>query len=108
MASKNDPFDAGELIDHNPPFKFHQANCQDTNMDDSPNKDLTNCPANRQEGAKISYTKCMNWQLGQDGFNVGKFGHLDKSFVRVNDDALKPWSANERFTNVTIWQLTWG
>ena len=108
MASADDPFSASELVSHNPPFKYHRANCQDTNMDDSPNKDFANCPTSQAEGAQVSFVKCMSWQSGQDGLNAGKFGQVSNSFVRVPDDSLKPWDSHAVYTNITIWQLTLG
>ena len=60
-------------------------------MDDSPNTNFENCPTSHADGASVSFVKCMTWQMGQDGIDAGKCGTVDSSFVRVIDDAIKPW-----------------
>ncbi len=106
--ASDEPFDAFDLQLKDPPFPFHQAHCQQKNMDDSPNTDFTNCPTNRSTGQKVSYVKCMTWQLGHDGLNAGKWGTVEKSFVRTVDDAIKPWDSHGIYKDITIWQLTLG
>jgi len=101
-------FDAWDLQLKDPPYKFHQAHCQKNNMDDSPNTDFTNCPTSHDDGQKVSYVKCMTWQLGHDGLNAGEWGTVEKSFIRVNDDAIKPWDSNGVYKDITIWQLMLG
>ena len=108
IVDKNDPFDADELQLKDPPFKFRQAHCQDKNMDDSPNNDFTNCPTSYDDGQRVSYVKCMTWNLGHDGLNAGKWGIVEKSFIRANDDAIKPWDSHGIYRDITIWQLMLG
>ena len=50
----------------------------------------------------------MTWQMGQDGLNAGKFGTVEDSFVRVIDDAIKPWDSHGIYKNLVVWQLTLG
>ena len=102
------PFDAFDLQLKDPPYAFRQAHCQENNMDDSPNTDFTNCPTSHANGQKVSYVKCMTWQLGQDGLNAGKWGTVEDSFVRTVDDAIKPWDSYGVYKRITIWQLTLG
>jgi len=102
------PFDAFDLQLKDPPFAFRQAHCQEKNMDDSPNYDFNNCPTSHNDGQKVSYVKCMTWQLGHDGLNAGKWGTVEKSFVRTVDDAIKPWDSHGIYKDITIWQLTLG
>jgi hypothetical protein len=108
LAEQGDPFDATELQNNDPPFKYRRAHCQENNMDDSPNTDFSNCPTSHADGQSVTYVKCMTWQMGQDGINAGKFGSVENSFVRVIDDAIKPWDSHGRYTNITIWQQTLG
>ncbi len=108
LADKNNPFDAFDLQLKDPPFPFKQAHCQEKNMDDSINTDFTNCPTSHSNGQKVSYVKCMTWQLGHDGLNAGKWGTVENSFVRTVDDAIKPWDSNGIYRDITIWQLTLG
>jgi hypothetical protein len=108
MPDYDDPFDADELQLKDPPFKFRQAHCQEKNMDDSPNTDFHNCPSSHADGQQVSYVKCMTWQMGQDGLNAGKYGTVEKSFVRVIDDSIKPWDSYGVYKDITIWQLALG
>lgn len=108
LTNDDEPFDAFDLQLKNPPYKFRQAHCQEKNMDDSPNTDFTNCPTSHDDGQKVSYVKCMTWQLGHDGLNAGKWGTVENSFVRTVDDAIKPWDSNGVYKDITIWQLTLG
>ncbi|GMI48064.1 hypothetical protein TrCOL_g11427 [Triparma columacea] len=106
-----DPFGADELQNQAlpaPSYKPRKAHCQEKNMDDSPNTDFQNCPTSHDDGQKVTFVKCMTWQMGQDGINAGRHGIVDNSFVRVIDDAIKPWDSNGLYTNVTIWQQTLG
>lgn len=107
LTDKNDPFDASEL-QNDPPYKFRPAHCQDNNMNDSPNTDLSNCPTSHKDGQHVSYVKCMTWQMGRDGLNAGKWGTVEKSFVRTIDDGIKPWDSHGIYKDITIWQLTLG
>jgi hypothetical protein len=115
LPNPSDPFDAAEL-QKDPPYKARKAYCQQKNMDDSPNYDLhlENCPTSHPggggaaEGGQMSYVKCMTWQMGQDGLDAGKYGTVQNSFVRVIDDAIKPWDSYGVYQNITIWQLTLG
>eukprot|EP00534_Pseudo-nitzschia_fraudulenta_P001032 CAMPEP_0201119460 /NCGR_PEP_ID=MMETSP0850-20130426/3605_1 /ASSEMBLY_ACC=CAM_ASM_000622 /TAXON_ID=183588 /ORGANISM="Pseudo-nitzschia fraudulenta, Strain WWA7" /LENGTH=888 /DNA_ID=CAMNT_0047385179 /DNA_START=22 /DNA_END=2688 /DNA_ORIENTATION=- len=108
LPKDNEPFDVFELQNGNPPYSFQQAHCQENNMDDSPNTDFTNCPTSHEDGQHVSYVKCMTWQLGHDGLNAGKWGTIEKSFVRTVDDAIKPWDSHGIYKDITIWQLTLG
>ncbi len=108
LTTSNQPFDPYELQVRNPPYSFQQAHCQENNMDDSPNTDFTNCPTSRDDGQHVSYVKCMTWQLGHDGLNAGKWGTIEKSFVRTVDDAIKPWDSHGIYKDITIWQLALG
>ena len=111
LADPNNPFEAGELQGKDPPYKFHRAHCQELNMDDTPNNDFSNCPTGRaveDGGNLVSSVKCISQQMGQDGLNAGKFGTVENSFVRVIDDALKPWDSGGLYKNIVIWQLTLG
>eukprot|EP00520_Triparma_pacifica_P009227 CAMPEP_0118644180 /NCGR_PEP_ID=MMETSP0785-20121206/6798_1 /TAXON_ID=91992 /ORGANISM="Bolidomonas pacifica, Strain CCMP 1866" /LENGTH=716 /DNA_ID=CAMNT_0006535915 /DNA_START=100 /DNA_END=2246 /DNA_ORIENTATION=- len=111
IGDPSDPFGADELQDQTlpaPSYKPRQAHCQEKNMDDSPNTNFQNCPTSHDDGQEVTFVKCMTWQMGQDGINAGKYGTVDNSFVRVIDDALKPWDSNGVYTNVTIWQQTLG
>ena len=111
LADAHNPFEAGELQGKDPPYKYHKAHCQELNMDDSPNTDFTNCPTSTalaDGGNMVSNVKCMTWQMGQDGLNAGKFGTVENSFVRVIDDAIKPWDTGGVYRNIVIWQLTLG
>lgn len=106
-----DPFGANELQNQAKPapnYKFRQAHCQERNMDDTPNTNFDNCPSSHDDGQQVSFVKCMTWQMGQDGLNAGKFGTVDNSFVRVIDDAIKPWDSHGVYKNITIWQLALG
>lgn len=105
----NDVFEAGELQNGNPPYSSNRpAHCQENNMDDTPNLDFSNCPSSQDDGAKVSFVKAISWQMGQDGINVGRFGTVADSFVRVVDDAIKPWDSGARYERITIWQLGLG
>ena len=112
LADANTPFEAGELQGKDPPYAYHKAHCQALNMDGTPNNDQSfdNCPTSHADGDGnvVVNVKCMTWQMGQDGLNAGKFGTVRDSFVRVIDDALKPWDANGVYQNVVIWQLALG
>ena len=101
-------FEAGELQNGNPPYKARPAHCQDFNMDDTPNSDFTNCPTSQDDGAKVSFVKAISWQMGQDGINAGKYATVTDSFVRVVDDAIKPWDSGARYERITVWQLGLG
>jgi len=46
--------------------------------------------------------------MGQDGINAGKHSTVSDSFIRVVDDAIKPWDAGSLYTRITIWQLPLG
>ena len=107
IVDEDNIFDAFDL-QQGPPYNYHQAHCQQNNMDDSPNTDFTNCPTSYEDGQKVSYVKCMTWSLGHDGLNAGKWGIVEKSFVRVNDDAIKPWDSHGIYRDITIWQLMLG
>ena len=108
VTNSNKPFDVYELQSGSPPYSFQQAHCQENNMDDSPNTDFTNCPTSHNDGQHVSYVKCMTWQLGHDGLNAGKWGTIEKSFVRTVDDAIKPWDSHGIYKDITIWQLALG
>ena len=108
LTNTNEPFDVYELQTGNPPYTFYQAHCQENNMDDSPNTDFTNCPTSHDDGQHVSYVKCMTWQIGQDGLNAGKWGTVEKSFVRTLDDNIKPWDSHGIYKDMTIWQLSLG
>lgn len=108
-SASNKPFDVYELKAGNPPYSFQQAHCQENNMDDSPNTDIANnCPTSHEDGQHVSYVKRMTWQLGHDGLNAGKWGTVEKSFVRTVDDAIKPWDSHGIYKDITIWQLALG
>ena len=77
-------------------------------MDDTPNTNFDNCPTSHADGQKVSYVKCMTWQMGQDGLNASKYGAVDNSFVKVLDDSLKPWDSHGMYKNITIWQQALG
>jgi len=100
-------FDAQEL-QGNAPYRKRQAHCQTVNMDDSPNGDFFNCPTSHADGNVASNIKCMTWQMGTDGVNVGRWGTLERSFVRVTDDALKVWDSDAVYSNIVLWQLALG
>ncbi|GMI35654.1 hypothetical protein TeGR_g13029 [Tetraparma gracilis] len=111
IGDPSDPFGADELQDQTTPapsYKPRQAHCQLNNMDDSPNTDFSNCPTSHDDGQKVTFVKCLTWAMGQDGINAGKYGTVDNSFVRVIDDAIKPWDSYGVYTNVTIWQQALG
>ena len=110
LANVSNPFEASELQNKDPPYKYHKAHCQELNMDGTPNNDFINCPTSSDDGIgnKVKNVKCMTWQMGQDGLNAGKFGTVEDSFIRVIDDALKPWDSNGVYRNIVIWQLTLG
>ena len=111
IGDPTDPFSADELQDQtvpSPDYKPRQAHCQTLNMDNSPNTNFDNCPTSHEDGQRISFVKCVTWQMGQDGLNAGKYGTVENSFVRVIDDAIKPWDSHGVYTNVTIWQLPLG
>ncbi|GMI14138.1 hypothetical protein TrLO_g5409 [Triparma laevis f. longispina] len=106
-----DPFEADELQDQTmpaPTYKTRQAHCQEKNMDDSDNTNFDNCPTSHEDGQTVSFVKCMTWQMGQDGINAGKYGTVENSFVRVIDDAIKPWDSHGVYKNITIWQQALG
>jgi len=46
--------------------------------------------------------------MGRDGLNAGKWGTVEKSFVRTIDDGIKPWDSHGIYKDITIWQLTLG
>jgi len=108
LTNSDTAFDVYELQVGNPPYTFYQAHCQENNMDDSPNTNFTNCPTSHDDGHHVSYVKCMTWQLGHDGLNAGKWGTIEKSFVRTVDDAIKPWDSHGIYKDITIWQLALG
>jgi hypothetical protein len=108
LTSYETEFDVYELQTGTPPYTFYPAHCQENNMDDSPNTDFTNCPSSHNDGNHVSYVKCMTWQMGQDGLNAGKWGTVEKSFVRVIDDAIKPWDSHGIYKDITIWTLSLG
>ena len=111
IGDPTDPFGANELQNQAlpaPSYKPRKAHCQEKNMDDTPNTNFENCPTSHNDGQKVTFVKCMTWQMGQDGINAGRYGTVDNSFVRVIDDAIKPWDSNGIYTNVTIWQQTLG
>ena len=111
IGVQGDPFGADELQDQTmpaPTYKARQAHCQEKNMDDSANTNFDNCPTSHTDGQLVSYVKCMTWQMGQDGINAGKYGTVENSFVRVIDDAIKPWDSHGVYKNVTIWQQVRG
>eukprot|EP00316_Scyphosphaera_apsteinii_P011525 CAMPEP_0119304454 /NCGR_PEP_ID=MMETSP1333-20130426/5669_1 /TAXON_ID=418940 /ORGANISM="Scyphosphaera apsteinii, Strain RCC1455" /LENGTH=695 /DNA_ID=CAMNT_0007307347 /DNA_START=166 /DNA_END=2250 /DNA_ORIENTATION=+ len=111
IGDPKDPFGADELQDQklpSPKYKRRQAHCQLTNMDNSPNTNFENCPTSHADGQRVSFVKCMTWQMGQDGLNAGKWGAVENSFVRVIDDAIKPWDSHGVYTNITIWQQALG
>lgn len=108
LTNSKKAFDVYELQVGDPPYTFYQAHCQENNMDDSPNTDFTNCPTSHENGQHISYVKCMTWQMGHDGMNAGKWGTIEKSFVRTIDDAIKPWDSHGIYKDITIWQLALG
>ncbi|GMH74457.1 hypothetical protein TrST_g2265 [Triparma strigata] len=111
IGVQGDPFGADELQDQTmpaPTYKARQAHCQEKNMDDSANTNFDNCPTSHTDGQLVSYVKCMTWQMGQDGINAGKYGTVENSFVRVIDDAIKPWDSHGVYKNVTIWQQALG
>lgn len=51
---------------------------------------------------------CLISYRGQDGINAGKYGTVTDSFVRVVDDALKPWDSGAHYNRITVWQLGLG
>lgn len=66
------------------------------------------CFFTRHYVARIHHIRCLFSYRGQDGINAGKYGTVTDSFVRVVDDALKPWDSGAHYERITIWQLGLG
>lgn len=56
------------------------------------------------QNSVIRNVKIMGWTLA-DGISAGKNGHVSKSFIRVNDDGVKPFYSGSLFEDLTIWQM---
>jgi len=54
-------------------------------------------------GAKIYSVKLMGWYWA-DGINAGQYGTVSFSFVKVNDDGIKPFYTGSEVENSVIWQ----
>ena len=46
----------------------------------------------------------MGW-YASDGINAGQYGQVSFSFIRVNDDGVKPFYTGSDFSNLVIWQM---
>mmetsp|Transcript_18554 Transcript_18554/g.27516 ORF Transcript_18554/g.27516 Transcript_18554/m.27516 type:complete len:270 (-) Transcript_18554:371-1180(-) len=46
----------------------------------------------------------MGW-FASDGINAGQYGTVSYSFIRVNDDGVKPFYSGSEFKNLVIWQM---
>ena len=46
----------------------------------------------------------MGWYAA-DGINAGPYGKVSFSFIRVNDDGVKPFYTGSDFSNLVIWQM---
>ena len=55
-------------------------------------------------GAQIYNVKIMGW-YASDGINAGPYGQVSFSFVRVNDDGVKPFYTGSDFNNLVISQM---
>ncbi len=52
----------------------------------------------------VRNTKMMGWYFGTDGPYVGRDGMIEDCFVKVNDDAFKPYESNTVIRDCVIWQ----
>ena len=55
-------------------------------------------------GAQIYNVKVMGW-YASDGINAGPYGKVSFSFIRVNDDGVKPFYTGSDFNNLVISQM---
>jgi formylglycine-generating enzyme required for sulfatase activity len=53
----------------------------------------------------IRNVKMMGWYFGTDGTYAGRDSLIEDCFLKVNDDALKPYESNSVIRDCVIWQL---
>jgi len=51
----------------------------------------------------ITNVKLLGWNFA-DGIHAGSQAHVSHSFIRVNDDGVKPFLSDALFENLVIWQ----
>jgi len=53
----------------------------------------------------VRNVKMISWWFSTDGPYVGRDGLVEDCFIKVNDDALKPYESNTVIRDCVIWQL---
>ena len=53
----------------------------------------------------VRNVKMISWWFSTDGPYVGRNGLVEDCFIKVNDDALKPYESNTVIRDCVIWQL---
>lgn len=53
----------------------------------------------------VRNVKMISWWFSTDGVYVGRDGLVEDCFIKVNDDALKPYESNTVIRDCVIWQL---
>ena len=53
----------------------------------------------------ISWVKAIAWGFSTDGYSGGAQSIIQNSFVKVNDDSLKPYATGTLVQNIVVWQM---
>jgi hypothetical protein len=53
----------------------------------------------------VNWTKAIAWGYSTDGFSGGSQSLVESTFIKVNDDALKPFGTGTLVSDVVIWQM---
>ena len=53
----------------------------------------------------VNWTKAIAWGYSTDGFTGGSQSLVEHSFLKVNDDSLKPFGTGFLVSDVVIWQM---
>jgi hypothetical protein len=54
---------------------------------------------------KVNWTKALAWGYSTDGFTGGSQSLVEHSFLKVNDDSLKPFGTGTLISDVVLWQM---
>ena len=53
----------------------------------------------------ISWVKAIAWGFSTDGYTGGAQSIIQNSFVKVNDDSIKPYATGTLVQNMVVWQM---
>jgi hypothetical protein len=53
----------------------------------------------------VRWAKAVSWAFSTDGVDLGSQGLLENSFLKVNDDSIKPFGPGGLAQSVVVWQM---